>query len=55
MPKSKAEMMARLREERRAKGLKRIELWVRPEDEEDVKTFALSLEMMADQIEMERK
>ena len=37
--KSKAEMMKRLRDERNAAGLVKVELWVTPSEREKVKVF----------------
>lgn len=39
----KSELMARLREQRRALGLKRLELWAKPEHHDKIKAYAETL------------
>lgn len=41
-PTTSAQRQTKLRETRRAKGLKKLELWVKPEHREQVKAFAAS-------------
>lgn len=43
MPKPKAELMARLRKERAAKGLVELRLWLTPEQKERVKKYVARL------------
>ena len=38
--KPKSEMMARLREQRRAEGLVRVEVWAKPEHVAEIREFA---------------
>jgi hypothetical protein len=41
--KPKSELMARLREERRAAGLKRLEIWAKPEHHAEIKRLVEQL------------
>lgn len=44
MPKSKSDMMARLREQRAAEGKKRLEIWAKPENHKTIRDYAANLE-----------
>lgn len=54
MPKTKSDMMARLRERRASEGKKRLEIWAKPENHDTIRDFAAKLENDDEPDESER-